>query len=180
MNTRKLTILHSNDMHGDFLAEKTSVDAKARMIGGLALLSGYVNQVRQEEENVLYLIAGDMVNGAQLRRTFAHIMRKENRDGEGECYQVNRAVKAIYDEQGEQLVSLTVNGQDVSDSGMYTICMLGYHFKNSKAYMDITADELNETGQAKVVSTSAQEVMEEYLRAHPNAESRVEGRLVYR
>ena len=49
---KKFTILHSNDMHGDFLAEVQ--DGKDNLIGGLALLSGYINKVREEEENVLY------------------------------------------------------------------------------------------------------------------------------
>jgi 5'-nucleotidase len=48
MNTKKFTILHSNDMHGDFLAEAQG--AQGDLIGGLALLSGYLNQVRQEEK----------------------------------------------------------------------------------------------------------------------------------
>lgn len=47
---RRFTILHSNDMHGDFLAEMRG--AKGNLIGGLALLSGYITRVRQEEENV--------------------------------------------------------------------------------------------------------------------------------
>ena len=39
---RKLTILHSNDMHGDFLAE--NIDDK--LVGGVSMLSGYLNRVR--------------------------------------------------------------------------------------------------------------------------------------
>ena len=35
---KKLTILHSNDLHGDFLAEK--IDEK--LIGGVSMLSGYL------------------------------------------------------------------------------------------------------------------------------------------
>ena len=57
---RKLTILHSNDMHGDFLP--TEKDGKKS--GGLAMLSGYVNKVREEEPNTVYLIAGDMFRGS--------------------------------------------------------------------------------------------------------------------
>ncbi len=57
---KKLTLLHSNDMHGDFLAEE--VDQK--LIGGVSLLSGYVSKVRHEEKNVLYCIAGDMFRGS--------------------------------------------------------------------------------------------------------------------
>ncbi|MFH1534527.1 MAG: bifunctional UDP-sugar hydrolase/5'-nucleotidase, partial [Patescibacteria group bacterium] len=64
MNTKKFTILHSNDMHGDFLAEAQG--EKGELIGGLALLSGYINKVRNEEENVLYVIAGDMVQGSLI------------------------------------------------------------------------------------------------------------------
>src|SRR4030066_2590989 len=62
MKTKKFTILHSNDMHGDFLAEVSG--EKGKLIGGLALLSGYINKVRKEEENVLYVVSGDLVQGS--------------------------------------------------------------------------------------------------------------------
>ena len=45
-NLKKLMILHSNDLHGDFLAEK--IDEK--LIGGVSMLSGYVNKVRGGEK----------------------------------------------------------------------------------------------------------------------------------
>ncbi|MCX6706223.1 MAG: metallophosphoesterase, partial [Candidatus Woesebacteria bacterium] len=51
-------------MHGDFLAEAKLGEGK--LIGGLALLSGYINKVRKEEENVLYIIAGDMLQGSLI------------------------------------------------------------------------------------------------------------------
>ena len=44
-NLKKLTILHSNDMHGDFLAEQID----ERLGGGGSLSSGYVNKVRGAE-----------------------------------------------------------------------------------------------------------------------------------
>ena len=57
---KKLTILHSNDMHGDFLpTEKDGLET-----GGLARLSGYINKTRSERKNVLYMIAGDMFRGS--------------------------------------------------------------------------------------------------------------------
>ncbi|NLC30098.1 MAG: bifunctional metallophosphatase/5'-nucleotidase, partial [Chloroflexi bacterium] len=64
MNTKRFTILHSNDMHGDFLAEVDS--GKGELIGGLSLLSGYINQVRSEEKNVIYTISGDMLQGSVI------------------------------------------------------------------------------------------------------------------
>lgn len=63
---KKLTLLHSNDMHGDFLAEKIDDD----LVGGVSLLSGYISKVRQEEENVLYAIAGDMFCGSVIDSEF--------------------------------------------------------------------------------------------------------------
>jgi len=75
MNTKKFTILHSNDMHGDFLAEVGG--AGGTLIGGLALLSGYLNKVREEEENVLYVIAGDMVQGSMIDSEFRGISTME-------------------------------------------------------------------------------------------------------
>lgn len=62
MNTKKLTLLHSNDMHGDFLAENLDKN----LIGGVGLLSGYVSKVREQEENVIYAIAGDMFRGSVI------------------------------------------------------------------------------------------------------------------
>lgn len=59
---KKLTILHSNDLHGDFLAEQ--IDEK--LVGGVSMLAGYINKVREEEENTIYCIAGDMFRGSVI------------------------------------------------------------------------------------------------------------------
>jgi 2',3'-cyclic-nucleotide 2'-phosphodiesterase (5'-nucleotidase family) len=64
MNTRKITILHSNDMHGDFLPEAKGGGGMAS--GGLAMLAGYVSRVRREEENALFVVSGDMVQGSMI------------------------------------------------------------------------------------------------------------------
>lgn len=68
-NLKKLVLLHSNDMHGDFLAEK--VDEK--LVGGVSMLSGYVSKVRAEEPNTLYCIAGDMFRGSVIDQEFRGI-----------------------------------------------------------------------------------------------------------
>ena len=59
---KKLVLLHSNDMHGDFLAE----DVDDKLVGGVSMLSGYINKVREEEPNTLYCIAGDMFRGSVI------------------------------------------------------------------------------------------------------------------
>lgn len=72
---KKFTILHSNDMHGDFLAEAQGAEGK--LVGGLALLSGYINKVRREEKNVIYLISGDMVQGSMIDSEYKGISTME-------------------------------------------------------------------------------------------------------
>ena len=63
---KKLTLLHSNDMHGDFLAQ----DIDDKLVGGVSMLSGYIDKVRQEEKNTLYCIAGDMFRGSVIDSEF--------------------------------------------------------------------------------------------------------------
>lgn len=120
------------------------------------------------------------VRGSKLREIFSHIMRPENRDGEGECYQVNAGVKAAYDEKTKTLQSLQIRNQPVEDGKPYTIAVQGYHVKNSAAYLNVTNDELVQLGEPKVVTTSARDVLEEYLRSHQDLSSQIEGRLSYR
>ena len=59
---KKLTLLHSNDLHGDFVSEQQG----DRRVGGVSRLAGYINQVRAEEENAVYCIAGDMFRGSVI------------------------------------------------------------------------------------------------------------------
>ena len=66
MSTR-LTLLHSNDLHGDFLPK---TDENGKQTGGLSRLSGYVKKTRADEENVIYANAGDMFRGSIIDSEF--------------------------------------------------------------------------------------------------------------
>jgi len=59
---KQLTILHTNDMHGDFLPE----DMNGIQTGGLKRLSGYVQKTRKENPNTIYAMAGDMFRGSVI------------------------------------------------------------------------------------------------------------------
>ena len=66
---KNLTILHSNDLHGEFLAKEVD----DTLTGGVSMLSGYVQKVRREEKNVIYAIAGDMFRGSLIDSEFKGI-----------------------------------------------------------------------------------------------------------
>jgi len=120
------------------------------------------------------------ITGEQLRSIFAHSMRPENRTGEGECYQVNSSVRAVYNNTSRQLQVLEVNGKPVDSAERYTIGLGGYHIQNSEANLNVSKDALMALGGSKMTATSMHSVIEEYLRGHQNLTRQVEGRLVYR
>ena len=120
------------------------------------------------------------VTGATLRQMFTHWMRPENRDGEGECYQVNGRVRAVYNDNLRRLEELWVDGETVQDERLYTVGLQGFHSSNSKVNLNVTSEELLEAGRSRVVATCVRDVALEYLRDHQNKRETVEGRLQYR
>ncbi len=166
----------------DALAEKAQTDVmlqgsgaiRFKQLGPLVTLSDLMACFPFDESLTRFT-----VTGAQLRRIFAHIMRPENRTGEGECYQVNRGVRAVYNEAARKLESLEVGGAPVEDDRRYTLCLSTYHEKGAAEFLGLSAEEMRATGPSKTVATSLRDVLEEYLRNHQNIDAHVEGRLVY-
>jgi 5'-nucleotidase/UDP-sugar diphosphatase len=120
-----------------------------------------------------------MITGFQLRTIFSHIMRAGNRNGEGECFQVNSAVKAVYDEKQKELLSLIVKGSEVLPDTFYTVCLQGYHFNNSTANLNLSHEQLSQACNPKLVSTSAQDIIIGYVQNNQNIKKQVEGRITY-
>lgn len=72
-NIKKLTILHSNDLHGDFLPENIG----GSHVGGISLLSGYVQRARRDGGNIIYAIAGDLFRGSVIDEEYRGISTVE-------------------------------------------------------------------------------------------------------
>lgn len=121
-----------------------------------------------------------LINGAQLRKIFTHIMRKDNRNSEGECFQVNKSVKAVFDENQDKLISLKVNGLEIADEQTFKIGIQSYHFNSCEKNLNISEEELSMISRPKVMASSMQAVLDEYLRHHQIVIPAVEGRLVYK
>lgn len=119
------------------------------------------------------------ITGKQLKKIFSHIMRNENMDGEGECYQVNNGVEAKFDKATNKLISLKFNKKTVKADDSFKIALFAYHIANAKDYLDVSEEELRANKNSKVIATSAQSVLEEYLRNHQNIEKPTGGRLIF-
>ena len=170
------------DLLADAIAESTQTDVvllgagsvRIKEMGPAVSLMDFISCFPYDDSLTRFV-----VSGATLRKMFAHWMRLENRDGEGECYQVNGAVRAVYSDGAAALRALSVNGHPVDDAVDYTVVLQGYHAKNAKPYLDVTGEELGAAGPSKVVASSAQTVLREWLLAHQNVCRKLEGRLVY-
>lgn len=64
---RKITILHSNDIHGKFTGKQ---DEDGNISCSLAQLSGYINKAKEENPCTLYCNAGDMFQGSLIDSDF--------------------------------------------------------------------------------------------------------------
>jgi 5'-nucleotidase/UDP-sugar diphosphatase len=171
------------NLFADIFAERSQVDVmflgsgsiRTTELGPLVTLGDFTSAFPYDDTLVRFAITGE-----QLRHVFEHILRTENRDGEGECYQVNKGVKAVYLDARRDLESLAVNDHAVQDDGRYTIGLQGYHYENSAPNIGLTNEELTALEQPRVVTTSAQDVLQEYLTYHQNLNSMIEGRLTFR
>lgn len=171
------------NLFSDIFAESTNCDValigsgsiRLKEMGPIVTLRD-MNQVFPYDEAFMRFT----VTGEQLWRIFSYIMRAENRNGEGECYQVNRGVRAVYDESLRKLVQLEIKGQPVDLSARYTLGMTDFHYSSSQKNLAISHEELAAILPPRVAASSMHNVLEEYLRGHQNLTSQVEGRLVYR
>lgn len=126
-------------------------------------------------DDVLYKVP---LTGEQLLKVFNHILRPENRiPGESQCYQVNKSVQVVYNDADHKVESLLINGNPVQEDEKYNICLQGYHYKNSVDNLNLTAEEVS---NSKVVTTSCQDVLEEYLTSHQHIDSHIEGRITFK
>lgn len=117
------------------------------------------------------------ISGAKIQKIFDHIFKIENRDGEGECYQLNSNVKIIYSDKKNKIIDIKIKNENLSNEKNYFIAMQGYHFNNSQRYLNIKKEELSEIEQPKIITTSACEVLEEYLKNHQNLNTKIENRI---
>ncbi len=69
-DTKKITILHTNDQHSRIEPFEISSNPKQSNKGGFARRSTLVHQIRQQEKNVLLLDAGDVFQGTPYFNMF--------------------------------------------------------------------------------------------------------------
>lgn len=168
-NYKNLTVLHSNDLHGDFLSEKLDM----KLLGGISMLSGYVSKVRAETPNTLYCIAGDMLQGSVIDSEYrglstieimnlihpdvasignheidyglAHLLFLE-RCARFPVINANLFIKNPYTRLFQPYIILEVDGMNIMFIGIITSeVMMGMHNDNLGSFVDVE-DAAREVG----------------------------------
>lgn len=185
--TQKLTNLEREfetplgDLFADIMSETSRCDFSLVGSGsirckemGPVVSSGDLLRAMPYEDKYLRF----SIRGKQVKNIFTHILRPENRNHDGECFQVNKGVRAVYRDSDRSLISLELNDKVVADDEIYTLGIQGFHFINARANLNISQDELMEISGKRTIATSVRNVIEEYLRTTQNINAQVEGRLI--
>lgn len=129
-------------------------------------------------DSVLYKVRA---TGTHLTKIFTHIMRPENRiPGKSTCFQVNKNVKAVYNDAEKRLEFLSIHDKPVQAEHVYTVCLQEYYYKSSERTLGIMTEEFDKLGAPKIITTSASDVIEEYFTSNQLLNSHIEGRLIYK
>ena len=119
------------------------------------------------------------VTGTQLERMIRHILREDAFVGEHtEFYQFSHGMHIVWSRSAQAFRELTLDGEPLHADRLYTVAMQKYHYTNLKPFLDITLEEAEENGKTSVLSTSARDVVEEYITVNQHLAREVEGRLV--
>lgn len=162
-----------NNAAGNDLTLVSSAFIRGDSLGPLVTLGDLLRIFPYPE--TLYRVT---VSGALLKRIFTHILRSENRKGDGDSFQVNRAVRAVFNDSCNDLLAFTIGGSVVQDDMTYRLGMHTYLVDHSVEMLGLSADELRQNSGSLVKLAAIRPVVEEYLRTHHNISVDIEGRIV--
>ncbi len=119
------------------------------------------------------------ITGAQFRRMITFMLRDEALDGgHTEFYQFSRGIRVVYDRQNHEFRKFNFRNVPIEDNHIYRIGIQHYHYHNIEHFFSISMNEISKNGKPRMVATSSQEILEEYLSVHQNLDRHVSGRLI--
>ncbi len=118
------------------------------------------------------------LTGAQFKHMLKHVFRDEAWEGHTEFYNYSRGVRIVNDKASRTFEDISFRGKPVEDDDMLLVAIQSYHFKNLKEFLDLDPDEIAKNMKPRVVATSVNNIVEEYLSTNKGLDSHVEGRIV--
>ena len=119
------------------------------------------------------------LTGAQLKHALKFICRDEAFTGDHtEYYQFSEGFYAEYSVEDHELLSLSIDGEEIPDDEILNVGMQDYHFMNMRYFLDLDPAEVEANGRSKVIASKAMDVVEEYFMDHPYIVGPEEDRMV--
>ena len=118
------------------------------------------------------------VTGAQFRRMIQFIFRDEAWEGHTEFYQYSKGVRIVYRKSTHTIEELSFHGEPFEDDRFYLIALQNYHYNNFDQFFNVPLEEVKANMRPRVVATSVNNIIEEYLSVLPGLNARIEGRIV--
>ena len=169
------------NLFSDILAESLGLDAMLLASGSIrsAALGPLVQYADLTEcypyDETVYMLT---VTGAQLKRMFAYVMRRETWQGVySGFFQISRRLRVVHNIRKDRQEAVTFDGDPVTDDRLYRIGIQKYQFNSFEKYFGFPSEEVTAINPARVVSTSARDIIEEYLNDNNMLDARIDGRI---
>lgn len=164
----------------DILKESLGIDIMLKGSGGIRSKSlgptvtyGDLTACFPFDDAIYQFIA----TGAQLRKMFLYILRDEQWIEHCEFYQVSKGIEIEYIKSEKRLTKFNFMGKPITDDQTFTVGIEQYHYINLEKFTSVSTDEVEQNGKARVISTSGNQIYEEYLSEHQLLDADVEGRI---
>ena len=92
-----------------------------------------------------------------------HSLRKGALQGLTEFYQYSRGFEIQFDYENQELISLSLDGEEILDDKCYNVGITSFHYQNLKEFLDVSVEEVSKNKEPKVVATKSADVLEEYF-----------------
>ncbi len=122
------------------------------------------------------------LTGRQLRHIVTFMLREESfADSEhNEWFQFSKGFCCEFDRGNHAVISLKMNGKEVSDEDLFTVVMQKYFFDNIGECIDFPQEEIAKNGRPVEAAAKAPNVLEEYFKDHEFLKLGGEARLIIR
>ena len=168
------------NLYADIMQDDSSFDIM--MFGSGSIRKKELGPIVEYQEMLENTPFDDVVwmvdfNGSQFRRMVQYILRDEAWRGETEFYQFSKGVRIKYRKSTHTIEELMFNGKDITFDQHILVALQNYHYQNFDKFLGVPLEAIKKNRKPRVVATSVNNIVEEYLSTHPGLDSHVEGRL---
>ena len=119
------------------------------------------------------------VTGDEFMRMVKYMVRDEVWQGEHcEFYQFSKGVEIVYNRTTKEFEKFEYQKEPIDKEKLYSISLAKFHYTNFDEFFHVSLDTIEARKKARIVSTSTNDIIEEYLSENQHLNAHIEGRLI--